>query len=565
MEITPITESSMGLVLANMARNGASFGTPMAGLLDFSELAEWDMRVGELNQEWKWFTGEALEERDQAAAGADGIAPLKFPLQINPFKNAARLHAFALWGMVKDNSTALAQTRCEPRLNASLEVTDEARQQAAYADYVLADIDYENDSRSMDVDMGLMAQSLAGVVMKVSWAPDDPMRPSGIRYDYYDPRNFHCRFRGKDYWNLDEAWIRTKISADDALKYGVKIETREAYYLEYWNREVMWVTINGDPAQLDGKQIASEHNFGIVPIIYVPHERVNSFWGKGIVSGSIGMVKELNSREADIGDAVHYGVNNPLFGSNVRGAGPTEKTLTNGTIWYDMGRSDMGQEAPKMERTKSPDLPIGTKEFVERLHAELEKALITPSIAYGEEEGSQRSGQTLYNRMWPLLSHVLHERINWTDARNRRAEYALKILALKKQRSITNSHLNLRKRQLWAPMVPIDRAALVDELVKRKQEMLVTIEHALELLGDVPDVQEEAKNIIAQAKLMAEIEATATKMQVDSDQALADKQMQSEKDLAQQNADNQSDLVDQQADTAVKVAKAKPKPAAGGK
>jgi hypothetical protein len=577
MEIAPLTESSMSLVLANMLKNGASFGGTMAGLLEYGEVSDWDMRAESLSHDWRWFTGEALEERLLNNAGKDYKAPLRWPLQINPFKDAARLHAFALWGMVKDNSGALVQTRCEPRLDQNLEVTDEARKQAAWADYVLADIDYENDVRAMDLDIGLLTQALGGVVLKVSWVPDDPMRPSGIRYDYYDPRNFYCRYRGRDFWNLDEAWIRTKISADDAKNtYGVKVESREATYLEYWNRTNMWVAIDGYPATRNGKAIAQKHDFGFVPLIYVPHERVNGFWGRSIVSGNIGLVKELNSRESDIGDSIHFGVNNPLFGSNIRGGGPSEKSLTNGVTFYDLGRNQQGEDPPKMERTKAPDLPVGTEQFIERLRENLRNALITPSIAYGEEEGSQRSGQTLYNRMWPLLSHVLHERINMATGRNRRSEYALMILAMKGQREITQAHLGLRKRQLWAPMVPVDRAALIDELVKRKQETMLSLEHALELVGDVPDIQEEIKKIWDDAERMAEIEATQTKMTLDSQEKIADKQLQGQKDLADQQAEHQTDMMgqqqdhqmnmaDKQAKTAIQVAKSKPanKPSGG--
>lgn len=577
MEITPLTESSMSLVLANMLKNGASFDATNSGILEYSEASNWDTRTQELTDDYRWFTGDALDERLKNKAGKDNLPPLRYPLQINPFKDAARLHAFALWGMVKDNSSALVQTRCEPRLDENLTVTDGARKISAWADYVLADIDYENSARAMDIDMGLITQALGGVVLKVSWVTQDPMRPSGIRYDYFDPRNFYCRYAGRDYWNPEEAWIRTKISADDAKRYGVKVRTPDAYYLEYWNRESMWAMIDGYPAELDGKRIEAEHGFGFVPIIYVPHERVNDFWGKSIIRGNVGLVKELNSREADIGDAVHFGVNNPLFGRNIRGGGLTEKAMSNGDTYYDTGRNQQGEDKPEMYRAAPPDLPNGTKEFVDRLRQNIEKALITPSIAYGEEEGSQRSGQTLYNRMWPLLSHVLHERIHWSEARNRRAEYALKILEMHGQvHGITKEHTGLRKRQLWAPMVPVDRAALIDELVKRKQETMLSLEHALEMVGDVPDIQEEVKKIWADAERMAEIEAIQTKMTTDSQESIADKQIKGQKDLANTQADNQSQLVDQQAEhqsnmadktakTSVAIAKTKPagKPAGG--
>lgn len=55
-----------------------------------------------------------LGGRDENAPGEDR-AILLFPLQLNPFKDAARLHAFALWGMAQDTSAPLVQTKCYSR------------------------------------------------------------------------------------------------------------------------------------------------------------------------------------------------------------------------------------------------------------------------------------------------------------------------------------------------------------------------------------------------------------------------------------------------------------------
>jgi len=51
---------------------------------------------------------------------------------------------------------------------------------------------------------------------------------------------------------------------------------------------------------------------------------------------------------------------------------------------------------------------------VHELLAHFRREVSVPAVAYGEDEGSQRSSLTLVTRMWPLVSHVKMERSFWT-------------------------------------------------------------------------------------------------------------------------------------------------------
>lgn len=104
-----------------------------------------------------------------------------------------------------------------------------------------------------------------------------------------------------------------------------------------------------------------------------------------------------------------------------------------------------------------------------------------------------------------MLSHVRQERTWWTEARNLRDEMTLRILAKYKRHGITAKHLGLRKRQLWAPMVPVDRAQLVEEVVSLLQAHGISLELAVELLGHAPDIQEEIKKIVGDMQVRAKL------------------------------------------------------------
>lgn len=386
-----------------------------------------------------------------------------------------------------------------------------ARKLAKQAERAISNVLYENNSRSMFTDLGLTTQVLAGCVLKLGWDPANPLLPSGIRLEYVDPRDFHPRFRGKDYWNLTEAWIKLNIAGESAAQeFGVYSTGKVATYVEYWSRGKFWIKVNGEIATVGGVRMEMANPFGFVPIIYIPHERRNSFWGTSMVEDTIGLTREINARLADMGDAVHLSIKRILWAKNIKGGHPVKKEMAGVGTYWDYGRAiSQGDPQPDLQAVASPVLPQGADKFQAALLELARTHLITPSIVYGEEEGSQRSGQTLYQRMWPLLSHVRQERTHWTTGLNLLAEMILRMLAAKGRAGITTKHLGLRKRQRWASMVPVDREMYVDEMIRRLQENAVSRRKAVEGFGDVSDIEEELVQITADMEQLAKLQLLA--------------------------------------------------------
>jgi hypothetical protein len=497
-------------ILRGRSNQGPSLGLlPADSGLSQEELTEWRTRQAELDLWWDWFDGTALEERSPTKPGKKEQGSELYPLRINPVKAASMLHSFALAGEVPDTADPIVKTMVEPNSDSE---ADKALAEAAQN--ALLGVEYQNDTRAMDMDLFLASQPLGASVLRVNYERDNPYLPSGIRYEYVAPRNFYCRWAGTDYWHLTEAWVWITVSQDTAKRlYGVDTQGKIGQFLEYWSPTNHWIKVDDQYAKRDDNSVINEtHEFGCVPFVYVPHLRAAQFWGMSLVPDVIGLTKEYNARVADVGDAVTLAVGETLAMRNVKTGYPAPITLPDGRPAVNLGRSlGSGDPQPDLFRPAGAQLPASTEQFIEGLRGQVRQALQTPDVAYGEDEGSQRSGQTLYNRMWPMVAHVRAERTNWTIGRNLRAEIALKIMAAKKLVGITAKHLNQRKRQLWAPMLPVDRQQVADEVVKLMQEDGISLEHAVERLGSSTDVKVEVLQIWSDIEKKLMLEAKAKK------------------------------------------------------
>jgi len=106
-------------------------------------------------------------------------------------------------------------------------------------------------------------------------------------------------------------------------------------------------------------------------------------------------------------------------------------------------------------------------------------------------------------------SHIDIERIFWTTCMNVFTEYIIMIAATLGYGDITEQHINYRIMQKWAAPLPRDREADVQEWAQRAANNLGSIEHLLELTGDVEDIPAMRKQIIAWLTDLAQIEADA--------------------------------------------------------
>lgn len=459
-----------------------------------------------------WFDGEKLNERQvQGGRTVD-----KFPIKINPIRGAVYKHAYALFGETKNDSHPLAMPilRSDDR---------EKKDKAKIGQNFLNSIWYENHGRSLQLSNAIMSQILGGCVFKASYVPEQRWRRLPIRLESVHPGNFVAIPMSGDQYRLEQAWVVKAISPHEAMRlYGMEFPPDEMlYYVEYWEPDYYEITINGqtvptgksDPITAKDLMYQGSHDFGGVPLVYIPHVRTNSFWGDSLITQNVsGIVEEMNKRVADYGDAVSDDSHRYYVIKNVSGR-PDVYELAPGVrvIQLPNAPSITGKESqPDMDELGAAQASAAMKGLNEQLYEHFRREAFIPAVADGEDEGSQRSALTLAMRMWPLLSHTAMERIYWSDGLSHLESMILRMALIVKEERIPDlptELLDMRIEHRWAPVLPTDRESFVNEIINRAGANLGTLKHLISLFDDIEDPEGEYDAVLEQLKEMAEIDA----------------------------------------------------------
>jgi hypothetical protein len=444
----------------------------------------------------RWYTGQKVI--DEVVDKATGKAVERYPIRINPLKGTTSKHTSVLFGRSIDSMRhggIPVKFMCELG-----SVTDE---QAKAIEVALNDVWAENGGGSLFVTNGLLSQYLGGCVFAASWLPEQKR----ILITNPKPNEFIGIPDGIDYVHLREAWIVRKIDSEDLPAYGMKAEsnTGHYYYIEHWDRKTYKISINDVPLMVGDNPAEGANVFGTVPIQYIPHIRVKGLLGDSIISDAAkGIIKEINLRWADTGDAVSDDSHTAIAIRNVRSGAVKVVKLPDGRIVYDLGSSTglTNNEAnPDMITVSSGSASEPMLKFGSDLYAMYRREVDHPAVADGEDEGSQRSGATLYNRMWSLTAHAELERVFWSVGLSEFSKILLKMMAVKEQYGITTEHTKAKFVIGWSPMLPHDRETLIQEMDIRARNKISSREHLMELSGDIIDTDKELAQIRAEKDL----------------------------------------------------------------
>jgi hypothetical protein len=471
-----------------------------------------------------WYSGRALDATIENELTGEVID--KYPLHLNPLQNTCEKHAVILLGnnleSIRNGNIPVRFTAKKKNAESGKKEGEGGEKEKDPAAKVITDALIEafkdNGAGAMFASNGILSQYHGGCVFGVSYIREELLGKVVKKAQIFTPlpTEFLGIADGSNPWLLKEAWFIREISEADARDYGITIKPLETnyWYVEHWTKTEYSITVNdqvittkvgGETFRYEGK-----HDYGIVPFVYIPHIRVRNFYGESIINKTVqGLIKEMNLRWADTGDAVSADSHSKIAVRNVRDA-ITPTTLPDGTKAINLGGSASlvpGEKEPDLfaVRTQSasdPMLKLGDK--LENLYR---KEVRHPAVADGEDEGSQRSSLTLTTRMWPLVAHVDLERINWTTGLIKLAEIVLIVCAAKGIYGITEEHLNYDINLKWALTLPRDRDQLVNEVAVRKTNKLGSIGHLLGLFDDIDDVEEELE------KIKAEIEEEAARDQ----------------------------------------------------
>lgn len=469
----------------------------------------WNAQSARYQAYWDWFTGRAMA---QEGKDAEGNIIQRWPLQINTIRNITRKHAAMLWGEFPDTPTPLARASFLPRppMDGGKFTADDEKN-AKLCENIVNSVWMQSEGRALQYEHSVLAQFLGGAVFQVCYEPwhsDEWDIPISIRAwpaDYFLP----VWTFGK-YWDLDQAWIITRIeSAIAKTVYDVDVDDDSPYaiYAEHWTKNSYSILINREPIRniVAGEEVLYkdlQNPFGFVPFVYIPHVREGNFFGSSHVPDLIGLNNEYNERLADMGDAIGDAIARKRYLTNASNQ-IKRRRLPDGTDVIDLGhQSPTAKEPPKVAVEDAPRIYDSVANFPDDLWEQILREAQLSGISFGEDEGSQRSALTLAFRMWPSTAHAREERGFWETGLNKIATMILKMVNYHQmwesvtERKIPSDYLKrMEINHAWAPMMPRDRESLVNEVILRVTSNLMSPQTALEMLGDVRNTDNELKLI----------------------------------------------------------------------
>lgn len=459
--------------------------------------AQWMLLYDFYSACWEWFDGLALME----TTNDNRQVPL-YPMRINPVRWVALKHAGLRFGQIgEDMGDSLAKFYFR---DLGGKASDATKQAENLIDTVWG---YSNGPE-IQIENSLAGQVTGGEVFKCAWDPDG-LNPLGVRIGTIPPDFFFPIWSSQNKWDLIECYVAYYISPEECeITYKVDPKDLDRVpYIEHWTKDSYEITVNGKVPQLvrtlplSGNKmqypLSGMNIWNVVPYVYNPHQsRGSRFFGLSHVPSVIGLVKEYNSRMADRGDKVKAQALDQYVLRNASTSGVKVRNIS-----ADFPPLlDIGQALPGS--SKEPDLFLmersgmtatGGAEYTDDIWELICHDTDTPGAAFGEQEGSQRSGATMEIRLAPLKDHITRERIYTTQAYNRINQIVS--LMLVKGRMADEGILQMRPSVDWEEILPRERIDKVNEMVTRKSVDLVSTRQALLSLKKGEDVDQHLKEI----------------------------------------------------------------------
>ncbi len=454
------------------------------------------------------YEGKHLEETIGRRDRETGKKVRKFPLGVNLTELACDIHRDVARGI---------PVRDQPLVVRSVVERTEAIGESAKTleDIINNDVWRPSHGGTLQQEAMLEMNIHGGVALKLSWEPwnfDLPYRLA-VRL-LRNPGYINPVWDRLDPWRMLECYIGYEISPQEAkLKYGIDVpdNSPSLLYMEYWSRNEWRITVERAPGedmvpvikQGDREwKLEGANPWGVVPVYYIPHERTTNLFGKSEVEGQEALEKEFNSRSANISDLVRSTRPGMLWGHDLNASIGVREIKKDGAVIghvIDAGRTKniQGANAPKLDAMPIADIPSTIAEFPQTL---LEFWMMTKRIApsvFGMDDTSSGriTGPATTNRMWTSIAHSLTERSNFTTGKTLIDKDALRILAIQREKGVYEGlpvdapeveiahSTSSRIKQVWPPMVPMDRKDRHTEWIERLREGGASIEMYLEEMG----------------------------------------------------------------------------------
>jgi len=492
--------------------------------------SEFQRNLKKYNEADSWYDGTALDE----TISVEGKEIEKYPVKINPIKGTCARHTAMLFGDIADGDESLITPRTVKKPKSS-EAEKELQNKL---EDMLIQVWYESNGRDIQLNNGLASQRYGGCVFYAKYDPFS-LKTFPVTIEAPSVKFFIGVPNSSNPYDLEEAWIVKPISSVELNNqgfvglglFGLPITYNDDdvhWIVEHYTKLIYEVFVDGNKVarkvvlpgtgKVDIVPVGGENKLRIIPIVYIPHIRnAANFYGDNVFDVVTGIVREMNARVADYGDAVSMDSHDIIVTKNVNGA-ITLSQLLPGVMRVDIGSgiNVTGQEAqPDAQSLRKNAMASSAMEVLVKdvLYKQYRRDAIHPAVCDGEDEGSQRSSQTLTTRMWALETHAQMERIEWTAGLNVLARIIIRILSVyAPELGFTDEFAKMRIYQSWYPTLKKDRLDIVNEISTRVGAKVLSPQKAMDMFGDIEDTEAEEKAILEFWKQMAEIQAKQNQM-----------------------------------------------------
>ena len=447
---------------------------------DFSDLGNvggsvksaWEYHITKLQEYYYYIDGEVFREKIPVAVPNGEEAPLLYPLQMNLTKMMCTAQADSMFGEWQDQIFKFG-------------VKDDANlDEASKASIgLLDDIMTVSSGNSLFWEIEFARNAFRGAAIKVTPTLSYPY----IRWSMPPVESFLPIWDAENPDELLEVYVVYDITSDQArLMYGIKTNADLTRRVEHWTKKIYenWI---------DGKRIETMcgHNpWNRVPFTYIPRMRTTDWFGDALTAEIIPAQDELNSRLADVAEAINYNAHPVRWGVNLPKSFNARNFPLDPNSMWDLGKSIGSSPKPEVGMLEAKEaVSQGVMGYIKFMYDWGRTTANTPAIAFGEDEGSQRSGTTLEIRMWSLIKSIRRSRSYLIEGLERTIRTTADILEQKKHSDIPITAVKRLKhgaiRPVLADILPKDHQAVVDEVVKEMSTNppSISLETSQKILG----------------------------------------------------------------------------------
>ena len=418
------------------------------------QMHDWDARIAEMQRMWHYYSGEALKEQVGVEFSNSDEVPLLFPVGLNLIKMLCIAQADTIYGEWDDMP-----------LKFGLRQEEEIEEFDKQASDILNAVLDTSSAETMLWQLALDREIFGGCAIKVH--PDLKEYPH-IKWSHIPMETFFPIWNPHDPDDLLEVYIKIAMSQDQArILYNYETKKDIVYRVEHWTKTKY-------ENYLDGKRLSDlsgVNPWAVVPFVYIPRIRSGSWYGDSMVEDLIPVQDELNMRIADVGDAINYNAHPTRWGINLPRDFTAENYPLGPNSMWNLGRT-IGSSPPPQVGMLEAKAAVQPAVFthLEFVYDWSRFSSFMPPVVFGEDKGSQRSGDTLEIRMWPLLRAARRSRAFLSVGFKRAAKISAKILLQKKFSSMPIRPLERivdgRIIPKFYAILPRDQQKAVDEIVK---------------------------------------------------------------------------------------------------